>query len=537
MTRRLQLLAILLLVNQVSLLSAAEVLTRVEYLAADAIYIDAGSGAGIQLADRVEIRRDGILIARLEVVFVAENSASCKVIEEFQTLRLGDTALVTVETAAVLSLPEKVVAETYPDEIRNLSHPLEGIEEDVLTPHLSGRVGLQYNLQDDLDEFDYDYRQPTMLLHLQLQNLFSTNHNLNLRMRLRRNLRDQTSSINSEDAWNNRFYEVSLTYDNASSPWSYQIGRISSRQVSSIGSFDGLLGEYRFTPNWTVGLLAGTQPDLQNTRPQTDETKGGVYAIHEGTLAQSVKFASTVALVGRYVRGNISREFVYQQLNMRFGRSWGLYQSAEVGVNRGWRQETADGTLSLSNILLNLRYTPTRVVSASLGYDTRTILRTFATRDTPDSLFDDAYRQGLRTALSLRLPQRLQITLGGGLRFTGGEDLLTRSFYGGIGQHDILHSGLHADLRISGYRNLYTTGWQPTLRISRLLLQRLNTALQIGQNRYNLNGRDEQLVYNWIRLKGDTHITKTFYLSLAGEIYRGNSQSTNRVFLEFGVRL
>ena len=177
------------------------------------------------------------------------------------------------------------------------------------------------------------------------------------------------------------------------------------------------------------------------------------------------------------------------------------------------------------------------MVSASLGYDTRTILRTFATRDTPDSLFDDAYRQGLRTALSLRLPQRLQITLGGGLRFTGGEDLLTRSFYGGIGQHDIFHSGLHADLRISGYRNLYTTGWQPTLRISRLLLQRLNTALQIGQNRYNLNGRDEQLVYNWIRLKGDTHITKTFYLSLAGEIYRGNSQSTNRVFLEFGVRL
>jgi hypothetical protein len=49
---------------------------QVSYRSADAVYLDAGRAAGLAEGDRLEVVRDGEAIAEIEVVFVAEHSAS-----------------------------------------------------------------------------------------------------------------------------------------------------------------------------------------------------------------------------------------------------------------------------------------------------------------------------------------------------------------------------------------------------------------------------------------------------------------------------
>lgn len=63
---------------------------RVRYRSAENVYLDAGAAAGLAVGDRLEVVRDGVEIATLEVVFVAQHSASCRIESESTPVAVGD---------------------------------------------------------------------------------------------------------------------------------------------------------------------------------------------------------------------------------------------------------------------------------------------------------------------------------------------------------------------------------------------------------------------------------------------------------------
>ena len=64
----------------------------VRYRSAETVYLDAGSAAGIAVGDRFEVRRDGRVVAEVEVIFTAERSASARVLREREPIQPGDRA-------------------------------------------------------------------------------------------------------------------------------------------------------------------------------------------------------------------------------------------------------------------------------------------------------------------------------------------------------------------------------------------------------------------------------------------------------------
>ena len=67
---------------------------KVKYRSAANVYLDAGRAQGLRVADRLEVV-DATVVAELEVVYVADQSASCKLLSEKRPVRPGDVARLT----------------------------------------------------------------------------------------------------------------------------------------------------------------------------------------------------------------------------------------------------------------------------------------------------------------------------------------------------------------------------------------------------------------------------------------------------------
>ena len=504
----------------------AEILqTTVKYVAADAVYLDAGRLQGVQNGDQGEIKRGDSLLARIEVVFIADNSSSCKLLSSSGEVRTGD-----VVTLQITPLPQAAPADTAVS-TQPAAPPPPRKSTKAKHSRLTGRIGVQMLSQDDRGELNHDYVEPSLSLRAQISNIAGSHHTFSVRLRSRNT--DRASSNESE--WTHRLYEAALHYDNPESRLHYSAGRMLSNRMSGMGYLDGLLFDYKLQPQFALGAFGGAQPDLRSYDVKTDQPKAGVFAAYERGAYDTGKLTGTLALAGHYVDGEISREFMYEQI-MYSQSEFFFYQSAEVNVNRGWRKEMEGSSLALSNILLNARWTPQKWLTTTLGYDNRTNYSTYEPRTVPDSLFDDALRQGWRLGLNLRLPEKTYALVEGGWRFKEGEGQETRSGTFGAGSYDLIGSRVSLDARVNVFRSEFSEGIQPTVTIARQLLSQLRVSLQAGQNEYTISQTDEKTSNRWYRLNSDVYLSRHIYGSVYGEIYRGGGLDANRGFLELGYR-
>ena len=63
---------------------------QIRYLSADHIYINAGSADGLNVGDRVSVKRENKIVTELEVIYVSAHSASCEISGEDAALVAGD---------------------------------------------------------------------------------------------------------------------------------------------------------------------------------------------------------------------------------------------------------------------------------------------------------------------------------------------------------------------------------------------------------------------------------------------------------------
>lgn len=516
---------------------AGERSTSVKYVSASGIYLDAGSDQGIAVGDKVEIERDGVTVATLEVTYLAATTAVCKLVEG-GPVQVGDRA--TVATSSEMIAEEEVAVEDSVSVDPQVNQQPQAVRTVEQSPRrrarLSGRIGVQVMIQDDLEATNYDVTEPSLTGRLRAENLFNSYYTLNLRFRSRRVQRASDLSPDTRSEWFNRVYEVSFGYDNPDSPLRYHAGRILSNRFAGVGTIDGLHLEMQQQEAIAYGLFAGTQPDYRTSRPGTEETKGGMYAAIERGNWETARLAATLALAGRYNNGTISQEYFYEQLQLSGGRSWSLYQSGELEVYRGWRKEVEGKSFGMSNLLFSGRWRPVDDLSLDIGYDNRTQVRTYETRDTPDSLFDDALRQGYRAGASYIFPFGMRVFTRAGLRLREGDTQDTRTLSGGISQRNFLGSGVTITAQLNTFENRYSTGMQPSLQLSRYLIRALYLNGQFGQSRYDLSAGGT-VTYSFAKIGASMTLARSWYTSVYGETYRGDNLASNRIYLEVGYRL
>ena len=227
---------------------------QVRYRSADTVYLTVGSAEGVAVGDRFEILRKDAVIATVEVIFVAERSASAKVISESTPIAAGDAAR---RVGATRTTPRPAPTTSAQPATTRSPFSLSGTATfDAGDDRSVGRLSLRARNIADLP--------------------------LHARVRVR------TSSVDN----GNRLYEASLSYEGR--VLGARIGRIGNTPYVGLGYLDGALVSVNITNNIQAGVFGGLQPDVTELTFDADATKYGAFARVFGDRADLVVAAATV---------------------------------------------------------------------------------------------------------------------------------------------------------------------------------------------------------------------------------------------------
>ncbi len=523
---------LILLASLVSASHAAEVRTAVSYVSLEAVFLNAGRELGIQVGDTAVIFRNDQLIDRLEIAYVSAHSASCKMPTGDIDIRVGD--IVIVHAIDSTTLPQVEMFHTA-ESTTNQLPVTQSKRRSSRTTALTGRVSFRMYWQDDHSALNNDYQEPSLAVNGKLSRIGGSLWNASLRVRLREEFRTPATSSAIAAQWDNRVYEAAILYGEDGSQYAMKAGRFTANSLSGIGYIDGVLVSVKAVNSVRVGLFGGTQPDLRSTDFQTEEVKSGLFASYSTPRSGTSNWNSTLALAGRYRAGEISREFIYEQLQYTSGSRIRFYENVEINLNRGWLKNAEGSSLTLSSLMSGLNWSPTPWLTSEISYSNRRNYFTLETRHIADSLFDDAVRQGVRSAVRARAHSWFA-GVGGNLRSTGPDYSAGSSYTVNGGSSNFLRTLTNLEVRWTHYNNEHSTGSQPVISIQRPIFSVVNCGIEIGQDRYQFKSSPLEVRNEWSRATLDWHLTKQVFGSAYVEARTEGDQTLHHFFVETGYR-
>jgi hypothetical protein len=423
---------------------------------------------------------------------------------------------------ALLLLPAAVPAQ----EDGNGADPVE----------LHGSINASLYTFDDTSDSSLDYSRPALRANIRATNLFGGHYALKVRARTRYDDRARPIGHVPQTEWRNRVYEASLTYDNPNSPFGFQAGRIIARDMGGVGYVDGAMLTHRVSGDWRWGLLAGTRPDWRTSDFQTDITKYGAFVAFERGDRADTKLEARAAAVGEYHGSTVSREFLHLRGGYHRGRRLDLYATAELDLNREWREDRTGETMSLSALYLRGRYRATEDVTVGLGYDTRKNYLTYEARSIADSLFIDAARRGARADVDAKLPADLRLHADLGVRGVEDSDEDPTYHYSAeLTARDVAGTRIRVSLRVAGFSGPYATGTNPSLRLSRSFRGGHSLHASYGRYGYAIDGGTSQL-NQWLRTGFTAQLPARLYSSGEFQYDWGDDSEGLRLLGEVGYR-
>jgi hypothetical protein len=523
---------------------------RVEYRSAANVYLDGGRAAGLEVGDRLRVLAGGTAVAEIEVMYVAEQSASCKVISEVRPVRAGDAAQLLLP-ARRSSAPGETAraappgADTPPS-VAPSSPTAASPGKKPVVPwgRVRGGASFGYYQAWDQTESDYDFQERTGRLDLGLYDLGGRPLSFSLRGRSRQDVRSRSLSDRTpKSERTDRLYEVALRYEPPSDEFGIEVGRIGIYRFVGIGYLDGVLGRFRPLPAVQVGGFAGRIADIETLGfGGTGGKFGGFVRLAPGGRYATGGYDATLAFVRENAEGEVSRE--YLSLESRFGNGsrWSLFQRAELDLNTGWREEVTGKSYQFSNVSLSGSLRVAASAWAFVSYDGRRNYRYYLNRVVPEEVFDDLLHQGLRAGVNVSKAGGFGATAGFGMslkeedpRNPELEIANAYSFNAGVRHSDVFSSGFSAGIDGSGFSNGYTDGGLVIARVGRRFDGGHMLDLSLGGSVYRMKLTEQNRSTQWLRLMGRAELGHRVYLQGDFEYDTGDDLEGPRGFLELGI--
>lgn len=507
----------------------------VTYVSADHIYVDGGREDGLNIGDRLGVVVGGDSIV-LEVVFVAGHSGSCRPIMGSLPLKVGDKLFVlsqvpgqsTADTTAAPPAPAIEPPAPTVEHSRSLA--------STHATRLTGSFGIGYYHWSDGGPADLDFTQTNARLSVKARHLWHENVTLTIRSRGRYDDRARSYASVDRTAWENRLWELSLTYDSPSGAVSGAAGRLLPRRLPVVGYLDGVLAEFRLSKSSRIGFLGGKQPDWWYRTEDFSITRLGGYLHYASPNRGALAFSHTLGGIGEYRSGSINRSFVASQGQIRLGTRWGISHSAEIDINTGWRKDRAGESASLSRFFVNTWWRAHTTLRLSVSYDNLKRYWTYEYYSLADSLFDDRTRTGWRTRVDWSPASAWNLSAGGGYRSRpDGEDpTLTYSF--SVRRSSLGYRWLSASAYFNGFDGAFEHGANYSGRLQAQLPGAGLWHCAYGAYRYTVDKLDESRSSWWLETGVDTDIARHYYLSGQVQFNRGDDIDGWRLNTELGYR-
>ena len=384
---------------------------QINYISADAVYLNAGKYAGLAIGSVVEVWREGRKIAVLEVVHISSHSASCRIIEKTDELRVGDVV--------AFEVPAKEPADTLAPAMPVLAVGVPTAPAVRRTTNIvNGYLELQGVWQEDRNGSGVSSVQPALVARIAVKNIGGTGAELRVRDRIRLYHRHRALGAGvDEDEWYHRLTEFAFLYERPDAGVQWGAGRLVPPYMIGTGHIDGGYVAVRVNEYLRVGAAGGFEPDPEDIGFAGDRGKAGGFLAFESRVPSGWRFASSAALAGSYVSGTVSRELVYWQNALSLARRFSIFQSVEFDLNRDWRRDVSGEGVTFSNFYISAEAEASRYAVVDFTYDSRKNVRVYETMSTPDSLFDDGVYEGFGGGLMLRFPRGITLGGRGGIRY------------------------------------------------------------------------------------------------------------------------
>jgi len=370
--------------------------TRVSYLSGASVYLEAGRLDGMAVGDTVSVTRDGVAIATLRVSVLSGHHAACDTLATTAAIRIGDpvryTARAMAPAPATGAAADRAAAAIPGAAADTLVAPVPMMPPSAAVamapppPRIRGRVGASGLFVDQGEAGGF--QRPAFDMHLDGRNL---GHGFDAAYDMRSDQVVGTGATPSQAAVG-RVYRASLSWHDAGGGWRVTAGRQSSAALSSVSLFDGALAEWN-GGRYGAGAFGGTQPEPIRLAFSTSIVEEGVYGTVRSMPGHPRRWAFFLGAVSSRDSGATNRDFLFAQASYQDSRTV-LSYAQEVDVLRGWRADGASGVLSPTSAFAVARVQMNRVLALDAGYDGRRDVRLYPDRVTPETQFDDRFRQG-----------------------------------------------------------------------------------------------------------------------------------------------
>jgi hypothetical protein len=504
---------------------------------AEYVYLQGGRSDGLAIGDRFVIKKNDSTIVELELVYLSDRSASCKIISATSAIVTGLKAILitihagndTTKTTPVDTLPI-AAAERKPPSLQAIAPRVK--------PVISGSVSLTYDNWIDKANERLNFSQSTVRLSVRARKIAGKDLTFSIRSRGRYDHRSRALSYGvPQKDWANRIYELSLSYDDPKAPISISGGRIPVRRIGSAGYIDGMMIEYHLYGPVRTGVYAGAQPNWQYTEGGLSAQKYGFYFNYMRGNYQSARLEMTIAGTSEYHHATTSRELIYSQTSFSLGNRWSISQSSEIDVNRGWRRDRTSRAFSLSSAYIDTRFRFNNRLSAGLSYDNRRNYWTYEQKSLADSLFDDHLSKGIRSRLDIGLPGNFLTGLSVGYRTRGGDPVPTYSYSANVNKSGLVSAHSSLNLQYSGFIGPQQKGSNFSVRIGEYFRQRDYVSLGYGYYRYSSMAGTTARLNHWIESTIWVDLFKNFFLNGMYQYNVGADLSGHRLQIEFGCLL
>jgi hypothetical protein len=521
---------------------------RVKYVHGDAVYLEAGSSAGLSEGLRLMVMRreqtgdrfQAVTVGEIEIESVVSTSAAGRIINSKSEIVPGDTAYLSQESLHVLQ--QRQIARDNQKYLQIVSFTegtpaIEEIRENLPKPPLPeinrirGRIGIDTSILQMMGTGN-SLSQAGFVLQLDATRLGGSHWNIKgyQRGRIQSSSDYQNQTITDLI---NRTYQLNLAYDNPHSKWVAGAGRLLIPWAASLSTMDGFYLGRRIGQE-TVGVFGGTNPDPTSWNYDRHRQTAGVFVNLERGDYRALKFSSTSGLAASRINWNPDRQFGFFENRLFYKDFISIYSDVEADL---LSSSNSDGNrrVVLSRNYLTTRIQPYKMISFDLSENYYRNIPTFDARLIGTGLLDQFLFQGLNGGIRLTLPYRLGLYGNTGRSSRTGDQRPSWNYRGGISLGNILNSKIRAEYQYSRFDVSFGRGTYQTAILNREVGEGLRFELQLGQQAIHsafTTGNRARFVNGSV----DWYLSARYFTGIGLTAYRGQGQSYNQYSINLGYR-
>jgi hypothetical protein len=467
------------------------------------------------------------------VTAVAQHSSSAHIVAQEAPVGAGD---VVVSPRLQSGARNPATSETggEPQTVHVLGDRSPVLHPETHENVVSGRAVFQFDgiLAEDTR---LNLTQPAISLRLNVGNLLGTGMMLTVNARSYYDPKVGNSMYGSSGGMQNRAAEFSLEHDRLENGLGYGIGRLWSKYVGAMGSFDGAQVYYRMD-HLTAGVLGGSVSTDQSLSLDHPASKGAVFVNYRDGSDMFHEYSGTVAYGRQMADGQLDREFLYLQNSLFLGSGFSIFESSELDL-ASLANGTRKSALTLSNTFFNISFQPLDWISANVGYDAdRTIYLLHSMNSIPDSLIDRSLQQGLRSGLTSRVTSSVTLSANASYGTRQGNFRDSHSLGGSARAMDLFGIDVNGALRYTNYVGAFVTGSDYSVEIDRGFGRSLSATLRYDHNAFEVGVLRQSYSTQTAGADLQYNISRNWFSTFMFDYVYDPSMNSFRIVAEIGVR-